>query len=172
MNRIVENPTIRRASPNDLSRIMRIFEDSIAAMQMAGIDQWDNLYPSEDHINDDVSLKAGVVAVAGEDTAAYVATDECQPSEWRAARWGLRGRFLCVHRLVVAPTYHRRGIASSLMEHIELSGRTSGFEVIRLDAFSLNPAAVNLYRSRDYSEAGTVTSRKGPFVCFEKALGR
>jgi ribosomal protein S18 acetylase RimI-like enzyme len=56
------------------------------------------------------------------------------------------------------------------MSFAEETAVTRGYDCIRLDAFTRNPAALALYESRGYRRAGTVHFRKGAFYCYEKAM--
>ncbi len=56
------------------------------------------------------------------------------------------------------------------MHFVEQYAEVHGYDVIRLDAFTRNPAAVRLYEGRGYRKAGIVSFRKGPFYCFEKRI--
>ena len=56
------------------------------------------------------------------------------------------------------------------MDFLEQSVLDRGLRAIRLDAFSLNPAALKLYESRGYERAGEIQFRKGLFYLYEKRL--
>jgi len=100
-----------------------------------------------------------------------VVLNEHQDMEYGAVDWAYReGAIAVVHRLMVDPKSQGRGVASRMMDFIEVEGVRRGYRAIRLDAFPKNPRATGLYTKRGYRLAGTVTFRKGVFWCFEKAL--
>jgi ribosomal protein S18 acetylase RimI-like enzyme len=75
-----------------------------------------------------------------------------------------------IHRLCVSPPFQNKGIGVQTMIAAEAIIKSMNIDTVRLDAFSKNPAALNLYRRLDYSEVGFVYFRKGRFIHFEKKL--
>jgi ribosomal protein S18 acetylase RimI-like enzyme len=141
-------------------------------MREMGIDQWDDVYPSRETLLSDVRERTMYVAFT--DTVILVGVvvlNEYQNPEYADVSWTFdAGRAAVVHRLMVAPSYQRRGIARDLMAFAEDRARELGHDAIRLDAFTNNAGALSLYHSLGYHDAGGVTFRKGPFRCFEKSL--
>ncbi|MEZ5556918.1 GNAT family N-acetyltransferase, partial [Haliea sp.] len=95
-----------------------------------------------------------------------------QPPEYASCNWRHGGAALVVHHLVVHPDYWRMGYAGRFMEFAERYASSLKHDAMRLDAYSANTAALSLYRSRGYREAGEVVfpRRSRPFICFEKTL--
>ena len=56
------------------------------------------------------------------------------------------------------------------MLKIEKLLRDRGIETIRLDAYSLNPAALRMYDKLGYKKVGKAVWRKGLFYLFEKKI--
>jgi ribosomal protein S18 acetylase RimI-like enzyme len=164
--------SVRCASEADLLGVMPLVQACIAAMRRSGIDQWDDIYPALDRFSGDVAAHTLYIAAAGDrDHAGIFTVDGNQELEYAAVAWTLHDeRVGVVHRLMVHPDFHGRGVVRTLMTHAERVAVQAGFKVLRLDAFSLNPAALRLYRGLGYHEAGEVLFRKGVFRCFEKRL--
>ena len=57
-----------------------------------------------------------------------------------------------------------------MMERAEGEARAAGFTVMRLDTFTKNARALELYERLGYRKAGLARFRKGLLQCFEKAL--
>ncbi len=163
---------IRPATIGDMPALMSLIRDCISTLDENGIDQWDGVYPGESVICKD--LEAEVLYVADDDgrVCAMIALNGDEPGEYGQVCWNYRGKILVVHRLAVAPEYQRIGLATRLMDFAEDLAWIEGYDSVRLDAFSGNPAAVALYMSRNYRKAGSVSFRKGTFFCFEKRIGR
>lgn len=173
--------SIRPGSETDLDALVVLLQECVAAMREAGIDQWDEVYPTRTHLLADVRANtlyvgsmdshapAGAAGVAG--IAGVIVVNDYQDPEYAEVPWTLNaGRVAVVHRLMVAPRYQRRGIARALMACAEERALELGYAVIRLDAFTNNPRALHLYETLGYRDAGCVMLRKGPFRCFEKRL--
>ena len=99
-----------------------------------------------------------------------VLNEEQQP-EYAEVSWEYPGRALVIHRLTIAPAFQRRGLATRLMDFAEEMAFAEGYNCIRLDAFTRNPAAFGLYERRGYRKAGVVRFRKGDLFCYEKKVG-
>jgi hypothetical protein len=57
---------VRRAKEDDLSRLVALLRDCSANMQLAGIDQWDEIYPTEATLRADVAAGTLHVAAMGD----------------------------------------------------------------------------------------------------------
>ena len=152
---------------------MLLLRDCVADMRQDGIDQWDEVYPSQQTLLTDI--RAGAMHLGFENRETLVGAlvlNEFQDAEWSKAQWTITGvPILVVHRLMVNPEHQGKGIARDLMGFAETWARGNGYGAIRLDAFSANPRALRLYRGLGYRDAGSASFRKGPFRCFEKRLG-
>jgi GNAT superfamily N-acetyltransferase len=164
--------SVRAATPQDIEALCALLSACIAEMSSNGIDQWDDVYPTQATILAD--LVAGTISVAeltAPEVVASVVLNEYQNPEYDGIPWTITGGPVAVvHRLMVHPAQQRRGLAMFLMRFVEARARALGYAAIRLDAFLKNPRALRLYEGLGYRRAGTVMFRKGPFACFEKAL--
>jgi GNAT superfamily N-acetyltransferase len=145
----------------------------IAAMQNAGVDQWDEVYPTPQIIEQGcVHGNVFLLLDVERRVLGSVTLDQAQSPEYAAVPWShTAGPIGVVHRLMIAPERQGQGFAKVLMRAVEEQARRRGYQTIRLDAFLENPAALRLYESLGYHRAGQVQFRKGPFACFEKSLG-
>ena len=152
---------------------MMLVRACIDHMRHAGIEQWDELYPTRATLLADAREQALYIASLGAELAIGVLVlNDYQNPEYADVPWTVSGaRVAVVHRLMVDPTYQGRGIARHLMGFAEERARELGYGALRLDAFTANPRALRLYHGLGYHDAGAVTFRKGVFRCFEKRLG-
>lgn len=78
--------------------------------------------------------------------------------------------FYVIHRLCVNPIFQNKRIGTSTMIHIENEVQKMGIDTIRLDAFALNPYAVQMYENLGYFKVGLAHWRKGEFHLMEKKI--
>jgi len=161
---------IRTANMHDLDAVVEVVRSAIRHMDDQGIPQWDDIYPSKPLLQVDIEKQHMYVIEDTETIAGFITVNEDQSPEYEEATWSYPGRVFVVHRLTIRPSYQRKGLASQLMDFAENQATSTGYDTIRLDAFTQNPAAVALYEKRGYRKAGTVRFRKGIFFCFEKAV--
>jgi len=161
---------IRSATCNDLNRVVQIVRDAIQYMSNHGINQWDNVYPDKATLKSDIRNHQMYVIETDANVAGFITLNEEQEPEYDNVAWRYQGKALIVHRLTIHPDYQRTGLASQLMDYAEDLAAAEGYDSLRLDAFTENPAACTLYENRGYLKSGQVTFRKGPFFCYEKLI--
>jgi ribosomal protein S18 acetylase RimI-like enzyme len=162
---------IRQAIPPDLPEILDLIRACTLHMEFQGIDQWDQHYPSRSVFEDDIRTHSLYVGRKNERICGVLALNDRQEPGYAEVEWAHnRGKAMVVHRLAVHSAFQRQGVGARLMDFAEQLAAARGYASIRLDAFSLNPAAVALYESRGYRRAGVVTFRKRRFYCFERVV--
>jgi GNAT superfamily N-acetyltransferase len=163
---------VQAAGEQDVDLVLRLVQACITDMRRSGIEQWDEVYPDRATILGDVH--GGTMYLASLDTAPVGAlvVNDVQSPEYADVPWTIQAaRVAVVHRLMIDPRYQGQGIARQLMNFAEAHAAGLGFDAVRLDAFSANPRALQLYQRLGYHDAGRVTFRKGVFWCFEKRIG-
>jgi len=163
---------VRKALAGDLSTVSSIFLRAIQTMDAQNIPQWDTLYPNEEVLSRDIADQNmyAITDSLGTILSVFVLNQEFDPG-YANGNWEYRGqRFAILHRLCVDPTRQNQGIGSRTLRVIEKLAKKLGFHALRLDAFSLNPFALQMYQKAGYEKVGEVVFRKGLFYLFEKVL--
>ena len=161
----------RIADEADVSAAMQLVRACIDGMRRAGIEQWDDIYPDEATLRADARSQTMYVATDESGVVGMFVLNDFQDREYAEVPWTIADvPIAVVHRLMVHPDQQRRGIARQLMTIAERRATHLGYGAIRLDAFTLNPRALQLYADLGYRDAGGIRLRKGLFRCFEKRL--
>lgn len=135
------------------------------------IDQWDELYPSDELIRDDIESGHAFGLYEDAKLVGYIVTDEACVKEYESVPWMISSdKILMLHRLCVNPAYQNRGFAKALLVHAEEWARSRGYGAIRLDVFKKNKIIQYLVEGLAYEFRGDITLRKGTFRCYEKKL--
>lgn len=162
---------IKQLREENLDEIMMIIENVIIELNNQGIDQWDEIYPDIDVIKRDLNKKNAYGYFEKNELVGYVAINEEYPDEYNEIKWVInKPKFLITHRLCINPGKQGKGIAKQLISFTEKYAKDNNHSSIRLDAFSKNPNALQLYENLGYQKAGCVQFRKGLFFCYEKGL--
>jgi len=161
----------KKADMPDCGRIIGIIRRAAKAMTAAGIDQWDELYPTAEIVEEDIKNgELTVVTLRGSIVAVYTLNAECD-EQYRSGCWRSdSSNYKVIHRLCVDPEYQNRGIAKAAVSHIAQELRAEGCASIRLDVFAENPYALQLYAAAGYRRVGEASWRKGLFYLMEKIL--
>lgn len=155
----------------DLQEICSIVKSAIVHMNQQNIFQWDNIYPDEAILQQDIEKQQLFVGIIGNQIAVfYVLNQECD-EEYKNGKWKYEhASYYVIHRLCVNPVFQNQGIGMRTMEHIEREAASLGIQSLRLDAFTENPYALKLYDKLHYNTVGFAHWRKGKFCLMEKCL--
>ncbi|MDC0249511.1 GNAT family N-acetyltransferase [Flavobacteriales bacterium] len=164
---------IRKANKADLDNIMLMYKSCVAGMIENGIDQWDETYPNDTVIIEDLIAKTYFVAETKNLIIGGVNIDQNQDNTYLDINWSdTLNQFLVIHRLGVRKEYWNKKIGKDLMLFAEQLIIKKGLRSIRLDTYSGNPKAMEFYRQLGYSELGTIDLKpnKDKYHCFEKII--
>lgn len=162
---------VRSAREEDLPAVLDIFFGAVRLMRSKGIGQWDELYPDQAVLSEDICRKEMfLLEEDGIPVSAFVLNGE-KTEEYNAVPWKFSGQNVrVIHRLCVDASKQGRGLGKLSLLCAEEILRGRGCGVVRLDAYSKNPAALRLYESSSYRRAGEAVFRNGLFYCYEKKL--
>lgn len=152
---------IRKAIAGDMNRISKIRPEVYKKMMEAGLYQWDENYPTDEILMQDIKKGEMLVALIGDEIAGYVTVNEEQPPEYDDIEFQFSPK-LCVHRLSVNPKFARQGVAMQIMEYIHSYYKTHNYTSVCLDTSDANKAALGLYRKLGYIIRGYVHFKRKP----------
>ena len=159
----------RKATLDDLEKICSLVFHAVDVMISHNILQWDELYPTREDFQDDITKNLLYTGLVDERIVAVFALNrECE-EEYQNGLWKYPDKpYYILHRLCVDPDFQNQGIARYTLLHIEAELLKNDIHAIRLDAFCNNPYALKLYDSLHYSRVGYADWRKGRFYLMEK----
>ncbi|WP_085833239.1 GNAT family N-acetyltransferase [Clostridium merdae] len=162
---------VRKAQMEDLPNLFNLYLGSIELMRLKGIDQWDDVYPNEQVLTQDVMNQELYVLEDEDGLAAAIVLNEEQEPQYRYVDWKYHaGKIGVVHRLCVDAGHQGKGCGKKIARFAEKYFRGQDYNAIRLDAFPKNEPAIQLYYTLGYEHCGRILLRKGVFHCFEKSL--
>ena len=162
---------LRFAAKEDFKIIWDILRRAKAIMDAAGIDQWDDEYPSAERLSEDIKCKELYILSIGSEIVSFVVINNYQDPEYLDVEWKYtEGKVATIHRLCVCPERQGSGLGRKTMLLSEKEALRKGAEIIRLDTFFGNHSAIRLYEGLGYEKCGEVTFKKGKFFCYEKKL--
>jgi ribosomal protein S18 acetylase RimI-like enzyme len=152
-----------------LELVVSLYKGAAKKMEAENIFQWDDMYPDENILQADIAAGQMFAGVLPEIVSLFVLNQECD-AEYADAAWEDGNDFMVLHRFCVHADKQGAGIGKQTMRAIEKMLKSKGVRSLRLDTFSQNPRALNLYRSLGYKKTGEAQWRKGLFFLFEKLL--
>ena len=165
------NIKYRIATLNDFDEIYELFRKATDNMNENRIYQWDEIYPNRAILKDDIKKQQLHIGISNEKIAVAFVLNVDSDEAYKECKWEYpNSRYVILHRFCVNPEFQNRGLGSEAMKYIENIVREIGFESIRLDAFSENPYALQMYKKLCYKTVGFADFRKGRFHLMEKKL--
>ena len=158
---------------SQLEQALKIFTECRIALEKENIFQWIDSYPDIDIVAQDINNGHLYGIFDNDEFNGVVCLNNLQASQYASVQWQYSDETcVVIHRLAITPTQQKRGLATRLMDFAENFALEQGFTSIRLDAYSSNKEAMNMYIKRKYQIRGEVyfQGRKLPFLCFEKNL--
>lgn len=166
-----ENLVFQKGNKKDVHRIYELFLKGIEEMTENGINQWDEVYPNINDIENDLDKEELFVGMSGNEIAVVYVLNKEYDEQYHNGNWSLATEnFKVIHRLCVHPKFQNRGFGKKTLLYIEEVLRQQGIRAIRLDAFSQNPYALKMYNSLGYTAVGEAFWRKGKFFLMEKVI--
>ena len=111
---------IRMAYPNEIKRIMEIIQDAKESLAQRQVDQWQDGYPDEEIIFEDILESRGYVAVEDQEVVAYAAVykgNEAAYNEIYDGKWEHDNyMYVTFHRVAVAKEAAGKGVAQTFLQ--------------------------------------------------------
>ncbi|KXT78470.1 GNAT family N-acetyltransferase [Streptococcus sp. DD13] len=111
---------IRLAHPNEVEQIIGIIEDAKKMLAEDGIDQWQDGYPDEDTIFEDILENRAFVGLIDGEIVAYAALykgNEASYNDIYEGKW-MHNHYMYItfHRVAVSRQYTGQGIAQTFLQ--------------------------------------------------------
>ena len=161
------------ARRRDISDIMTIFEQAKRRMREQGIDQWQDGYPDESTVRNDLKRHQGHIFLKWFEPAAYAAIvfDKEPYYEKIDGRWLSNGEpYVTVHRLAVHDNFLGLDLARHALKYAEKRAKIQNVCWFRIDTHHDNIPMRNLIRDFWFTFCGVVQVRDGKRRAYEKRV--
>ena len=165
------NYLIEKGTTNDIEDIVTIFRSVSEDMTSNGINQWDEVYPTQANVVEDISnQELFLIKIDGTPIATMTLNEEQDP-QYKYVHWKCRNqKVLVIHRLAVHPKNQGQGLAKQLVSFSIDHANTNGMRSIRLDAYAGNRRSNGLYEKLGFQKANGYCyfrQKPIPFYCWE-----
>jgi GNAT superfamily N-acetyltransferase len=166
---------LQLSRPDQLASIMQIIAEAQELLASLGIDQWQDGYPQERVIQQDIDNEESYVVTEGESllgttmlTFGGEETYEQIEGEWITQKDTPYG---VIHRMAVGEASRGKGVARFTLYACEQKVVDQGFKSMRIDTHEDNLGMQSLLRSSGYHYCGVIFLRSGSKrLAFEKIL--
>lgn len=164
---------MRKTTYSDIKAVMEIIHTAQYSLREMGINQWQNNYPNETVITDDIN-KGNAYVLLDEKIiiATAVISFETEPSYDKIyeGQWLTDNKYAVVHRFAVAGNYKRSGIASMFMDMIRKLCIGCNVCSIKIDTHRDNLPMQNMLLKKGYKYCGIIYLGNGFENCGDERL--
>lgn len=155
----------RKATIKDIPIIEDIIERAKKHMHENGIMQWNEYYPTKEDYLHDLDAHSLYVGLLDSRIVCVYTVDKKYEPEYDLCTWRMND-YMVLHRLCIDPFFQHKGLAKECMHHIFKTCKGS----IRLDVYTCNPYAFNLYKNLGFVKVGSAKWFEKDFDIMEKVI--
>ena len=164
---------LRLAQLSDLVEIMDIVKDAQEFLKTQNSCQWQDGTPTiatvaEDSMNnrffvwEEEGVIIGIIALLDYDQ---------DYESLKSGQWHFSPPYLAIHRFAVRSDYHAQGIATKMLQAVELIARKRSIKTIRVDTHALNVPMINVLTKNGFLKCGEVLIEGiKPRIAFDKKI--
>ncbi|MES2410878.1 MAG: GNAT family N-acetyltransferase [Bacteroidota bacterium] len=162
----------RKAVLSDVPQIWTIIQQAIVRRKNDGSQQWQDGYPNENSIREDIENGNGYVLTDEKKVLAYTAVliNDEPAYDHLEGNWLSNGDFVVVHRLAISDGYLGQGLAQKIMLFTEDIAKQHTISSIKVDTNFDNIGMLKVFEKLGYTYCGEVMLRGGIRKAFEKII--
>ena len=163
---------LRKADISDITSIWEILEQAIEQRRQEGSEQWQNGYPNQQTVFDDITNGFGYVITDNGIIIAYAAIIfGIEPAYNEIeGQWLTNGDYVAVHRVATSNSVKGKGVATKLFKLLEDLSIEHNVFSIKVDTNFDNIPMLKILKKLDYSYCGEIFFNGAPRKAFEKVL--
>lgn len=164
--------TFRKAVLEEKETVWNLLKQAIKRRKEDGSNQWQDGYPNEAIVENDIKNEFGYVLLDQDKIIGYSAVIINNEPEYEKiiGKWITNNEFVVVHRIVIAEEYLGQGLSKTILKHIEDFALKNKINSIKVDTNFDNYAMMKIFESLGYVYCGEVFFRGSPRRAYEKVL--
>ncbi|MGB2482859.1 MAG: GNAT family N-acetyltransferase [Flavobacteriaceae bacterium] len=165
-----------KATKKDLTSIMAIIGDAQEYLKDQNIDQWQNDYPNNDIIINDILNKESYLVKSNSDNVIATAmfSTRLEPTykvidgKWMSSN---SDRYGVIHRMAIAKKNRRSGVSKFIFKTFETFLKKNNIKSMRIDTHVDNTGMQNLLLKLNYNYCGIIYLENGDLrLAYEKLI--
>ncbi|MDI9870656.1 GNAT family N-acetyltransferase [Flectobacillus roseus] len=163
---------LRKATPSELPFIWEILQQAIQQRKQDGSEQWQNGYPNEQTVYDDIANEYGYVLVENNVVIAYAAIIFGEEPAYNVitGKWLTNDDYAVVHRVATSNAVKGKGIATHLFKMIEDLCIEKKVYSIKVDTNFDNIPMMKIFDKLNYVYCGEIFFSGASRKAYEKVI--
>lgn len=166
------NMEFRKSRVEDIPEMMKIINQAQEYFKSKGINQWQDGYPNEDNLINDIEedesyvmlLEGRIVATTAISFRGESTYDKIYNGEWLS-----NGKYGVVHRVAISNEFKGQGLSHKIMEFSEEKCKECGLRSIKIDTHEENFVMRGLLEKNGFKYCGVILLDDGAErVAYEK----
>lgn len=149
----------RKATIDDLDKIMSIVEDARELFKNDKIPQWQGSYPDEERFKEDINNEEAYVLIVGDEVAGIgVLTTERQENynAIEEGSWKRDDDYAAIHRAAISSKFRGMHLSSYLFSGLITIGVQKGYKDFRIDTHPGNERMKGLSEKFGFEKRGII----------------
>jgi len=165
---------LRKAAISEVPVIWDILQQAIEQRKLDGSDQWQNGYPNEQTVREDIANGYAYVLSDNNVIIAYAAIIFSVEPAYNdiKGKWLSTGDYVVVHRIATSDSVKGTGVATHLFKVIEDLCIDKKVYSIKVDTNFDNVPMLKILGNLSYTYCGEVLYRGGSRKAYEKVVSR
>ena len=153
---------------------MEIVKQAQEYFKSQGIDQWQNNYPNDEVINNDINNGESYVMLDGDDIVATTVISFAKEKSYENildGKWITNGDYGVIHRIAVENAHKGKGLSHKIIKYAEEVCKQNNIHSIKVDTHEDNILMQSLLKKNGFEYCGIVYLEDGgKRVAFEKTF--
>lgn len=166
---------LRQATPADMSALMEIFKGAQHFLQQQGVDQWQNGYPEEELICQDIQNRNSYVLTQNNTIMGTIAIfygPEADYANIQDGHWHSDAPYAAIHRIAMHKSARGGGAATQMLEQAMQLIQKNGYAYVRVDTHRHNQPMQKFLAKQGFVSCGVIYLQDGAErIAFDKILG-
>lgn len=162
----------KKATKEDLPKIMEIIGQAKEFFKTKGINQWQDNYPNEEVITDDINKGESYILVKDDKIIGTVAVSfekEIAYEKIYEGKWLSNNDYCVIHRIAVHNDYKGLGISHNMIKCIERLCIENGINSIKIDTDENNNIMKGMLKKNSFEYCGLIYyENNNKKIAFEK----
>jgi len=165
---------LRKANFSEQPAIWNILQQAIEQRKQEGSDQWQNGYPNEQTVEEDISNGYAQVLIDNNEIVAYAAIIFGIEPAYNDihGKWLTSGDYVVIHRVATSNAVKGKGMATQLFKLIEDLSIEQKVYSIKVDTNFDNIPMMKILDKLNYTYCGEIFFGGAPRRAYEKQLSR